>query len=82
MSFDPTEFAVNGLIVRVYRAMLDRACEGDADKQFSKDNDGGKKQEARAQFYRPVVLETLYQAGVLPRPVRVAPKRKEPADVV
>lgn len=68
---------VNDILLQVYRARLDDACEGDADRMVEKDGDDGTKQRRRAEFYRPIVVETLVQAGVYRRPVRERPKRKE-----
>ena len=69
---------IDAITVAVYRARLDDACPGDADRMVAKDNDGGLKQRRRAlKAYGPVVLETLRQAGVIARPA--PPKRKADA---
>ena len=70
---------VDTICLAVYRKRLDDECAGDADRQLLKDNDGGTKQSRRAQFYRPVVVETLIQAGVIERPVRKPPIKKKTA---
>lgn len=66
---------IDRITLAVYRARLDDACPGDADRMVDKDADGGVKQARRAAFYRPVVVETLVQAGLYKRPVR-APVKK------
>lgn len=55
---------IDTIVLNVYRARLDASCKGDADRQVKKDGDGGEKQRRRADFYRPLVMETLKHAGV------------------
>lgn len=69
--------SVDDICLAVYRKRLDDMCAGDADRQIAKDGDGGIKQRRRAQFYKPVVFETLAQVGLVERPVRKLPVRKE-----
>ena len=65
---------LDSIILNVYRARLDANNKGDADLQVEKDGDNGEKQRRRAEIFRPVVVETLVQAGVYQRPVHT-PKR-------
>ncbi|MGO4337835.1 hypothetical protein AB4037_23240 [Labrys sp. KB_33_2] len=74
-----TDADIDRITLAVYRARLDHTCKGDADLQVEKDKDSGEKQARRSQSYRPVVIETLVQAGLYTRPVRVAPKRTDRA---
>lgn len=67
---------IDEIILAVYRARLDDACPGDADRMVAKDGDDGRKQRKRAEFHRYVVTETLVQAGVHTRPERGPPPRK------
>jgi hypothetical protein len=68
---------VDDICLAVYRKRLDDMCSGDADRQVAKDGDGGAKQRVRAQLYKPVVFETLAQVGLVERPIRKPPSKKE-----
>lgn len=70
-----TNEEINAICLTVYRARLNAECKGDADRQLEKDDDGGKKQASRAQFYRPVVTETLIAVGLHERSVKAPPPR-------
>jgi len=64
-----TKEEINELLLNVYNARVDAdSGEGSAARMIERDNDGGKKQRGRAEFYRPVVLETLKQLGLYERP--------------
>jgi hypothetical protein len=68
-----TNQEINELLLRVYNARVDTdSGDGSAARMIEKDNDGGKKQRKRAEFYRPVVLETLKQLGLYERPKPVS----------
>lgn len=70
-----TNEEINELLLKVYNARVDTdSGEGSAARMIEKDNDGGKKQRGRAEFYRPVVLETLKQLGLYERPKPVGRK--------
>lgn len=59
-----TPAEIDDLVVRVYRRRLNDACPGDADRMVEKDDDGGKAQRARSDFYRPMVMAVLLETGL------------------
>lgn len=67
---------VDAILLAVYRARLEADSKGAADRMVADDKDDGTKQRNRAECYRAVVVETLVQAGVYSRPVRVPPNKK------
>ena len=70
-----TNEEINELLLKVYNARVDTdSGNGSAARMIEKDNDGGKKQRGRAEFYRPVILETLKQLGLYERPKPVLRK--------
>jgi hypothetical protein len=70
-----TNEEINDLLLRVYNARVDAdSGKGSATRMIENDKDGGKKQRGRAEFYRPVVLETLKQLGLYERPKPVGRK--------
>lgn len=61
---------LSDLLLKVYNARVDAdSGPGSAARMIERDGDGGKKQKRRAEFYRPVVMETLVQLGLYERPV-------------
>jgi hypothetical protein len=69
-----TKDEVNDLILNVYNARVDAdSGAGSAARMMERDNDGGRKQRARALFYQPIVLEVLVQLGLYVR--HLPPKR-------
>lgn len=70
-----TPAEIDRIVLAVYRARLNADHPGAADRMVEKDGDDGSKQRRRAESYRPIVVETLVQAGVYQRPVRVPPHR-------
>lgn len=75
-----TDEEIDDLVLKIYRARLDWECDGNAERQYEKDKDDGTKQRNRSKSYRPIVVETLVQAGVYVRPVRPPPVRKTPPE--
>ncbi|NDB68767.1 MAG: hypothetical protein EB015_12335 [Methylocystaceae bacterium] len=71
-----TNEQIDDLVLNVYNARVDAdSGKGSAERMMERDADGGKKQRGRANFYRPVIMETLIQLGLYERPKPV--KRKE-----
>ena len=75
---------IDDLTLRVYRARLDWDCKGDADKQVFSDiakhgARGAGMQANRSKSYRPIVVETLVQAGLYERPVQLTPAQRTAA---
>jgi len=65
-----TKDEIDDLLLRVYNARVDAdSGAGSAARMMERDNDGGKKQRTRSDFYRPVIIETLVQLGLYVRPV-------------
>ena len=76
-----TKEEINDLLLRVYNARVDAdSGKGSATRMIENDKDGGGKQRGRAEFYRPVVLETLKQLGLYERPKPVTRKALEGKD--
>lgn len=74
-----TDEEIDRITLKVYRARLDWENPGNAERQYEKDQDDGTKQRNRSKSYRPVVIETLVQAGFHVRPVRLPPPRASAA---
>lgn len=55
---------IDDLVLRVYRRRLNDACPGDADRMVEKDDDGGKAQRSRSEWYRPMVMAVLLETGL------------------
>lgn len=68
---------VDDILLRVYCARVDAdSGEGASARMIAEDGDGGTKQRRRAECYRPVVMETLVQAGLIARSQRAPVRRK------
>lgn len=66
---------IDDITLRVYCARMDEdSGKGAAERQLLKDNDGGAKMKRRSTFYRPIVIETLIQAGIYVRPINMPPR--------
>lgn len=74
-----TNEEIDDLVLKVYNARVDAdSGKGSAQRMMERDADEGKKQRGRANFYRPVIMETLAQLGLYERPKPV--NRKENAE--
>ena len=66
---------IDDITFRVYCARMDEdSGKGASERPLLRDNDGGTKMRRRSFFYRPVVVETLVQAGIYVRPINMPPQ--------